>query len=71
MTAKLFQQKFTQHTSRGLFTSLGFQHMSFGLQYRLQHFVIWIKLSQASTSVWNNLCDQKFEFDWQHMLQQS
>ena len=26
---------------------------------------------QASTHVWNNFRDQKFEFDWQHMFQQS
>ena len=27
--------------------------------------------AQASTSVWNNKRDQKYECDWQHMFQQS
>ena len=36
-------------------------------QYARVHF----SLPQASTSVWNNYCDQEVEFDWQHMVQQS
>ena len=30
-----------------------------------------IVMPQARTSAWNNKRDQKFEFDWQHMFQQS